>query len=261
MKILSWDLETSGLSPACEVTEIGCVLFDTESKALLRLHSAITEVSKECVFEPKAEALAGLSKEIVAQEGVPLASAFAPLYTMAEACDAYLGHNLWEADFQWLFQLEEAKKLPWKIPYRPVIDTMWDVPYPYKWEAPRILELLCARHRVFNPLPHRALFDAVATFQLANQYPWEILLENALQPEVWIVAVDVVQPWIDGGVSNKLAKDSGFHWKPAPIKQWRKKIKFRDLTQFQNQCELRVLPLSRDGKMVIEKRLWGSASQ
>jgi len=215
MKVLGIDFETTGLDAEKDrIIEIGAVLWDTESGIPLKMQSDFVFYvdSKEGRAKPplpnssgvfaeiitsKIEKLTGISSDMLWDHGVPADMALSRLIGMAGRADYLVAHN---ASFDKEFC---------RIATKGVIDKHWictmkDINYP-EGMGKGDLTSIAARHGFLNPFAHRALFDVLTMFNIAQKYDWKETIHRSLAGEVTFKAQ------VDYNNRDK-AKEAGFHW-------------------------------------------------
>ena len=222
------DLETTGLDPQIDsIIEVGMVLWDTESCGLLKAFSSL--VMPEFAIPAEVTHLTGIDQHMTMQSA---GSAIAYLQRLCEGAVYMVAHN---ADFEKSFLKKHGFTFPrW-------IDTKTDLPYPpSKGEGP--LNSILMNHGLFNPMPHRALTDALAMMQLLSLYDFREVERLALAENIKIgVSFGYDKDMVDG------IKARGYHW-VAEGKFWRKSFK-----DFQVNTELEKLAdLGYNGR-ILEK--------
>lgn len=202
MRILFFDLETTGLDPSSsQIIEVGAVVWDTETNRAIAAQSDLI-LHPELIVNSRAESITGINSEHLISFGVPLQFALHRLIAFASKCDAIGGHNIIGFDIPFLKIALTNEKL--SLPSLPVLDTFYDLVGLDSTSSKR-LNYLAADHGFLNPFPHRALFDAVTTAKIFSRYSAEECLRCANTPLVLLNArVDYEQ--------RGLAQRFGFHW-------------------------------------------------
>ena len=203
---LGLDLETTGLdTAACEIIEIGAVLWDVEAKTPVDIYSSMIKLPPGVSLTKEITEITGITPEMLEQFGYPFAGAVMQLRQMLLKAAFVVAHNGQGFDRP-IIQRVWRKNQNEEFPGRPWIDTTTDVPYNEKIRG-RSLTLLAAEHRFLNPFPHRAVFDVMTMLVILSNYDPEIVVKRALSPRVLLQAVV-------GYADNKKAKDRGYRWNP-----------------------------------------------
>lgn len=220
MKLLGLDFETSGIDPNNDrIIEIGAVLWDAERKTPLEVFGKLVS-HPNLVLSEEIIQITGIQPRDLEEQGVPIEQALCPLEELFQRTDYVVAHNGNKFDRPFLERTLERAGMPlWDKPW---IDTMTDVPYPDSIRA-RKLNHLAADHQVFNPLPHRAVFDVIVMLQILSKYPMEEVVRLARSPAVEIRA-DVSYD------DRHLAKERGFRW-DGERRIWCKVVKELHLSQ------------------------------
>lgn len=99
------DLEASGFGRGSYPIEVGCVLGDGRSYCAL-----IQPPEKWTHWDPSAEAVHGITREILAEHGLPALSVAIRLNCLLQGQTVY--SDAWAHDFVWLAALHEAAGVP-----------------------------------------------------------------------------------------------------------------------------------------------------
>jgi DNA polymerase-3 subunit epsilon len=122
------------------------------------------------------------------------------------------------------------------------LDTCEDVVYPAGCKS-RNLTYLAAYHGFINPFPHSAIFDAMTTAKILDEYPFEDVIARKALP--WVVIRALVKaPFHDpkpaGQKETDLAKAQGFKWQEVGgqmfDKCWVKRVKEDEVSGEQLRC-------------------------
>lgn len=204
MKVLAFDVETTGFSPVDdEITELGAVLWDTDRKQPLVMMSELVTGSKE--IPPRITELTGIDNGMRYDYGIALGDALAAFSRMAVGATFYVAHNA-PFDLGFLKVGFEKNGLGW--PDRDAICTKADI----KHAGSSSLKYAGADIGFLNPFPHRALFDVMACIKVAEHYGWDKLAALSSSPYVTLIAEVAYE-------DRDKARAAGFHWK-AERKQW-----------------------------------------
>ena len=216
MIVLGLDFETSGISPNEDrVIEIGAVLWDCDRKTPIDIMGKL--IKQEGIrLSPEITEITGILDEDLENHGYDATASLKELHGLLSRCDYVVAHN--GNRFDKLFLEQEVKRaglgeLNWTKPW---IDTLTDLPLPDSIRT-RKLSYLAVEHQLFNPLPHRAVFDVIVMLQLFSKYPVEEVVSLAESPTIEVRA-DVTYD------DRALAKDCGYRW-DGGRKMWVKTIK------------------------------------
>lgn len=220
MKILGLDLESTGLSVTEDcVIEVGLALWDVERKQPVRLAGFLVKPDVQIPDDHWAEAEKHhhISRQMVEENGVTPSVALAQIALLAGKAEAVVAFNGTTFDRpmyeNWCARagVSPACNL-W-------IDTRLDPPEPV---IGKLIHLAAERGFV-NPFPHRALFDVMTMLRILSDYDIPDVLRRARVPNLVVAAKNLPFERKDE------ARDRGYYWEPAPIKQWRRAIKACDL--------------------------------
>lgn len=225
MRLLGLDFETTGFSIAEDrITEIGAVLWDTETKAPLELYSVFlydNEIHNR--FSPDTVAMmkrvSGITPEILMEFGnkpedcLEYLNAFFHL-TKADAVVAHNGNNYDKP----LYLSEMKRRLP-KLENEYLssalwIDTKTDLPFEKDPES-RKLNHLAMDHGFINPFKHRAVFDVLTMMKILSNYDINKVLELAKQATVVMRAMTSFD-------QKDLAKAQHYSWEKLGDKEYKK---------------------------------------
>lgn len=217
--LLAIDLETTAIKPEDGfITEVGVVLWDVEAKAPVQMYSALVKPPSGQLIPAEITALTGITNKMLTADGRSPDDVYTDLEGMLTLCHWVVAHN---ADFEkgWL----AAAEVEYCVPF---IDTMLDIPYrPSKGKGS--LSEICMAHGVFNPMPHRALFDAFAMLQVLAQYDFDEVLQRAKSPTI---TLGIKFPFDVTGERNQAVKAlGGWRWE-GELRIWRKRLKEIDLS-------------------------------
>lgn len=99
------DVEASGFGRGSYPIEVGCVLADGRSYCAL-----IQPVEEWTHWDASAEAVHGITREILAEHGLPVLSVAIRLNSLLQGQTVY--SDAWAHDFVWLAALHEAAGVP-----------------------------------------------------------------------------------------------------------------------------------------------------
>jgi DNA polymerase-3 subunit epsilon len=244
-RLLGLDLESTGLDTATDhITEIGYVLWDTDTKTPLKIHSDFLYAKAyEEKFTPETCAmmkrLCGITPEILREFGSPTDSAFKRLATFCELTkpDYIVAHNGENFDKPMLFAalsrnglaVPEFRAIPW-------IDTKTDIPFDAEPDSRR-LKHLALDQGFINPFEHRAVFDVLTMLKVLSAYDLNAVIAYQKIPFVTMRALVSYD-------DRQLAKDQRFSWekigeKTYP-KMWVKKIKENQIELETQKCKFQI---------------------
>lgn len=214
MIIIGIDLETTSLDiKSAEIIEIAAVAWDTERKAPVKFFSEIVNISPR-ILDTTTEKITGIRTSDLSKFGIDELTVFKSFLQFCKVGKGIVGHNLLRYDLNVLRSCFEKHKL--SVPDLPMIDTLFDVPFPDEIKT-RNLGHLAAEHRFLNPFPHRALFDVMTTLKILAEYDFD---------EVWNISnSDMIILTANVSFEEKgLAQAAGFHWSPT-MKKWTKMMR------------------------------------
>lgn len=246
MLVLGLDFEATGKDPlTSRITEIGAILFDTQSRCFLKIYNQL--VFDPDTYPPQTEEvvqITGITDEMLKGHGVDPVAALIPLTELLCESKYVVAHNgkfydkpLFESECKRLGIGISQIALPW-------IDTQTDVPYP-KGMTSRKLDHLVSDHEIpwSRRLSHRAIFDVAKMLLVLAHYNFEEISALSQEKTVTLQALTTV-PWRDRGVSNSCAKGLGFRWQEAGGKvyknAWVKAVK-------ESQVDLEILAAKKLG--------------
>lgn len=208
MIVLGIDIETGASfdAPIEEnfITELGAVLWDTDSKKALDIFSTLVKDARR--ISPEAELYTGITQDDCDKYGIPLDKVKNRFNKMLEKAEVAVTHNGTAFDLKVL----EANDLKVRMLN---IDTMIDIEYPANCKS-KNLTYLQGFHQFCYP-GHRAIFDVMAMLRIMGMYDLSKILLSANSPLV------KVQALVDFHTKEK-AKKFGFNWDG---KIWSKQIK------------------------------------
>lgn len=216
--LLGIDLETTGLNPDTDkIIEIGGVFWDTQQNTMTECFSfLVNSLEPEEKLTPDIEILTGIHTTLLKKHGA--FHSVGHLVAFIGKADYLVAHNAgFEKSFLKQTSLVEGlQTLGFFVDSIPWIDTKTDIPYlPGKGQG--TLSEIAMAHGVFNPMPHRALTDALAMMQILAKYDINQVIENAKAPTLNLVA----------NVSyddRDKAKALGYYW-DGKKRIWSKPIK------------------------------------
>jgi DNA polymerase III subunit epsilon len=220
--VLGVDVETTGLDSGKDrVTELGCVLWDTDNGQPVSILSRFIE--QETVITPEITDITGITQDMLkAPFADPSSLVWSEFLANAELADYFVAHNA-PFDAGFIHAELEREGLLSQLPALKWIDTTLDIPFPKKIKG-RALVTLCAEHGFLNPFPHRAVTDVLAMLKLMGMYNFTDIVLRTESPTLEYIAQ--VRSFAD----KDLARDRGFRWDPAR-KVWARNMKQMDFVR------------------------------
>lgn len=222
MRILAFDVETTGLDPTCDVIiELGWVLWDTDrALPLLTGGGIIARGIDDPPITDEIEELTGITRADMAEFGRPIDA------VLDEMGNVIIRHDIeWlaahNAPFDMSFLTTAADYLPGSaiqtaLARVRVIDTQRDLPFRKGATGRRLVHAL-ADIGIVQQIRHRALTDAMSCALLLQHYPIEETVHSAISPTVTLRAHVTYE-------QNDLAKARGYRW-DGNGKRWVKELK------------------------------------
>lgn len=231
MKILGFDVETTGLNPDTDrVTEVGAVLFNCEEHAPVRITGYL--VKSDIPVSAEITKLTGITQSMIDEDGIASRGALEGVLRQAKSASFFCAHN---ADFDRGFLQAWCKREGLEMPGIPWIDTRTDLESAaYSRGKSASLKYLCADHNFLYPA-HRAVSDVLAMLQLLDMYDINKIVERARTPNISVRAV------VDYD-SRLLAKEAGFFWVPER-KRWEMKLKETELAALKEKVSFSVVQI------------------
>ncbi len=194
MRLLGLDFETTGFDTANDrITEVGAVLWDTETKAPIQLYSKFVwdeELEKKCTPEVNEmmARVCGITPKMLSEFGHPAAITLDELDDLCESADYIVAHNGENYDKPLLMaELTRhdvatiyLRSLPW-------LDTRQDIPFAQEPDS-RKLKHLALDAGFINPFAHRALFDVLTMLRVLSTYDIEQVIAYSKTPWITIRA-------------------------------------------------------------------------
>lgn len=183
------DTETTGLLVnEDKVIEVGCVLYDTDSRQPVRMYDSLIRPR-----DPLPEGYVsptGIKGEWLTQHGVSFPDAMGEVQRMIATMPEpiLVGHNIINFDKPILLAELARDNMEHGIATAHIIDTRQDLPFEQEPSSRRLIHMLAEFAKTINPFEHRALFDAVACAKLLDLFPFEQILANSRQPLITLRA-------------------------------------------------------------------------
>lgn len=227
MLILGLDAETTGLDLVNDrITELGLVMWDSESKQPVRIGGFLINTPKEITEE--ITKLTGITRAMLDKYGVNEKQAFETTISSLNGADYIIAHN--GADFDKVLLENWASRENTALPVKTWIDSKSDLPAEAYGRSASLKYMACDHGFLYDA--HRAVSDVLAMLKILSLYDVDKVVERAKQPTVYIQALVTFD-------NNKLAKERGYHWKPE-TKQWIKPIKQNELEQEQKEAGFKL---------------------
>jgi DNA polymerase-3 subunit epsilon len=249
------DYETDGIKTAtCNSVEYACVLWDIERKKPLDMVSELIYRENLGPEADKALSINKITREDLIHFGKPhsvvMDKALPLLHYPGNI--GILAHNGMSFDHE-LLKRELAmigSELPVDVP---LLDTFLHVPPEYRRKSQAWLAAENPIRPFVNPFPHRSITDCLTLGVISTDLGVDTLLYYQRQRIAYLVALNVLPPWEDGGASNALAREAGFRWNPQHDphhiwgpKKWVAEVYECEFDQFLRSNE--NLPISFDVK-------------
>ena len=215
------DFETTGTDTANDrIIEIGSVLWDTETSKPVHIISEFVQLPTGNTVPSEITELTGIRQSDLVQFGLPIEMALFRLSTHIKAADYVVAHN---NSFEREILAAEVARLPhvaaWFVMPTKWLDTQYDLDYsPAKSQ---VLKYMAAEHGFILHYAHRAVFDALASVQIASQHDLARAIAMAEQP---FVLLQASIPYAERFVHNEALKRRRFFWHKE-THSWYKKVK------------------------------------
>lgn len=208
--LLVVDTETDGVKgKSCRCWEIAGVLYETDTKQVLRAWSSLIKVTERL---PKSvEQLSRISSESL-RHGVDMEEAIATLNRLEAMAEVTVAHNV--AFDRPILERHGFRAKAW-------LDSVWDVPYPEG--ISRKLTYLAVEHGipVLAANAHRALNDAMLVVQVLRHYNWQ----EQIRPYWMSRTVTLVARFPKKDIQARVVvKRFGFRWN-GKQQQWEKPLR------------------------------------
>lgn len=229
MKVLGFDVETTGLDTASEfIIEVGAVLFDVDADGVwtpLKVESRLIYEQSYPQLSELIEGLTGITDKNLKSGGIGFIKAMGIVDELAMQAELVCAHN---AQFDFAMLDSQAKRF--KVGLH-MLEMSWicsinDLESNASKTCKRLSHLALDYGVVVDPnVLHRAADDVtlmgrMLTAAKADAWKMHIYAET---PEVTFIA-QVPGPWVDGGKGTAAAKAVGYRFDPAD-KKWKKKVK------------------------------------
>jgi DNA polymerase III alpha subunit (gram-positive type) len=210
--VLGLDLETDSVeNDTALIVEMGLVLWDTDTKKILRAESFLVDTPE---IPPEVTKIHGITAEETQRHGIGTMEAMQKFDSYLSQCSYIVAHN--GTNFDRMIMERYYEKLNFEKLKANWIDTMTDIPFPEEIKVKR-LTYLAAEHGFINPFPHRALFDVMTMLKVMSGYNFEEIIAYSKQPMVRLVA-DIRYE------RKEEAKARSYKW-DAEKREWYKEMK------------------------------------
>ena len=247
MRVCGLDIETTGLEHSKDhVTELGWVIKDIGDPKPLVMKSRFCELPDGVVLTDEIRNLTKITPEHCAH-GAPFFTNMSQLCADLERfkVDYIVAHN--GENFDKPFLQARAQMLPGATPAlftelfdRPWLDTKEDCVYPPDCFYSNLM-YVAAYFGFLNPFPHAALFDAMTTLKVLEQFDVAQVVERARHPWVVVKALTSYE-------ERHLAKARRYFWETLGTKtypkQWIKKVKECDLEKEIAEAPFKVVKIA-----------------
>lgn len=245
MRLLGLDLETTGLDvEADRITEIGIVLWDTETKSAIFAGGYYLYDKTYPKVPPEVVKITGITDDILKEFGQDPKAVLKWIDEQTDRwkVDYVVAHNGQAFDRPFLgWELSRndvpgatLKTIPW-------IDTRYDIPWKKHMNSLK-LGHIALEHGFMNPFgAHRAMMDVFTMLKVLAQYDIAKVVEYSKVPNI------VVRALVDYPDRQK-AKDKKFSWEQLSNyqkypKYWVKMIKADQLETLKQQCDFSIAVL------------------
>lgn len=231
MRLLLLDFEGTGLDTAtARIVEYGAVLYDWETKTVLRLASEFVDPVES--IPPEITGITGITDDTVQEFGLSEAMAVSKVRDLMEQADYVVAHfgTLYDKP---LFEAACARCMCLS-PEKVWVDTSIDCPYPENIKTRNLLHL-AAEHGFLPGHSHRAVFDVMTMLRILSQYDLDTVIARAKEPTLYVQAVVSFD-------EKEKAKERGYKW-CAPRKIWWRQWKSSDYEAEKDVCGFRTIVL------------------
>lgn len=230
MRVIGIDVETTGLLASEDrIIEVGAVLYDWNTGIPLEMLSKLVIPEREIPVE--ITKITGITGEMVAQHGTVELGVIQELVMMMCQADYAMAHN---AAFDRGF-IETACSRHDIGGESQWLCTKEDIKYPESITT-RNLRHLAAEHGFLNPFSHRAVFDVLTMFKIAEQYSLADMVKRSKEPTLYVQAVVSFD-------DKEKAKARGYYW-CGPKKIWWRTFKESDYAAEKDACGFKTVLLA-----------------
>jgi DNA polymerase-3 subunit epsilon len=191
MLLLGLDLETTGLDVLNDrITEVGAVLWDTDTNNPLICYGTLVRPSKELdqATVDMMQRVCGLTPALLNEYGVMPDTAIENINDIARKAHFVVAHNGTVFDKPLLAAEIKRHQCTVEVLNMDWIDTRIDLPFANPPESMRLKHLACDMGFV-NPFAHRALFDVMTMLKVISQFDINEVVALSKQPVKVIRAV------------------------------------------------------------------------
>lgn len=229
MKVLGFDVETTGLDTASEyIIEVGAVLFDVDTVGTwtpLKGESFLIYEQSYPQLSELIEGLTGITDSILKLEGISFNTAMIAIDELAMGAELICAHNA-QFDFAMLDSQCSRFKLGLHMLEKPWICSIKDVESNEAKTCKRLSHLALDYGVTVDPtVLHRATDDVALMGKMltaAHIYAGDMHIYSQM-PEITFAAI-VPGPWVDGGKGTAAAKLAGYRF-DSDKKKWLKTVK------------------------------------
>lgn len=223
MLILGLDFEATDKIPeTARITEIGAILWDTETKSEVQVLSTLVWAPDYPPQSQEVVQVTGITDQMLKAQGELPIEAFSKLSALLNQASYVVAHNKEYDQTLWEKEIDQRSRIPWFC-------TMTGLPVPEKFRCRKLSHMALDHGIPVDPAKlHRALDDVGLMLQLLACYDFERVIAYAKEPSV-ILQANTTVPWRDGGKSNQIAKDRGYRWQDLNgekyLQKWVKSVK------------------------------------
>lgn len=223
------DFETTGLDPENDrVIEIGAVLYEWETSLPVQFYSTLVRPDRP--IPPEITKITGITDEQVDCYGKPETKAFQDLEDLLVFADYAMAFHGNEFDRPFYLATcsrcgHEPSPIMW-------LDVAIDIKYPENIKT-RNLQHLAAEFMFLNPFRHRAVFDVLTMFKVAQNFSLDDIIARAQEPTFY---VQIFSSYED----KEKVKALGYRWFPEKKMWWKGPIKQSDYLLERDTCGFRT---------------------
>lgn len=248
MRVLGLDFEATGLDTSADaITEIGAVLWDTDTHKPLLMHQGICydEYVESRITPESTEMMArvcGITPEFLKEFGRPTPVQLGHLsdIVVGAGVQYIVAHN--GENYDKPLMLSTLKRIGMgedPLASVPWLDTRQDIPFPTEPDS-RKLKHLALDCGFINPFPHRAVTDVLTMLKVLSHYDIDKVVEYSKIPFIVVRAMT-------GYEERHLAKEQRYSWEKIGDKQyprcWVKRIRANQLEEERKRCPFKVVQI------------------
>lgn len=250
MNVAVIDFETTGVDhKICRPIEVSVTITNNNFSEELTKYSALMLDDSYPAITEEIEKLTGISQNILVSLGKNPASVFAVVVSLLKQFN--VGHILaYNCEFDKNVCHEEIKRHPlFAESLSPLVNAKWlcamrDVKKNYQYRCWKLSHLALDCGVTIDPTKlHRAAADVDLTIKMLKAQDTNVSEILTYNQTPWIPLEAVTrEPWKDGGVSTKKAKDKGFRWETPQgfetkyLKRWVTMKKETECREFIDSC-------------------------